>query len=98
SDVTVSTSGSDWISGPPACTSPQTPSSDTSGPRGTGSFVNQAGLSTDAAPLTIKLDKTAPTISIISPGAGPYLLNAAVFSSYSCSDAMSGVSSCTGPP
>jgi len=44
------------------------------------------------------IDTVAPGITIVSPAdGGSYLLNAAVASSYSCSDETSGVATCSGP-
>lgn len=63
SDVTVSTSGSDSISSPVTCTADQYLVVDTGGATFNGSCTNDAGLTTNAAPLTVKLDKTAPTIT-----------------------------------
>lgn len=63
SDATVSTSGSDTISGPVTCTPDQYQITETDGTIFNGSCTNDAGLSTNATPLTIKLDKTGPTIT-----------------------------------
>ena len=97
SDVTVATSGNDPVSGPVTCSPDQIFSQDSLGISVQGSCSNRAGLSTNAAPLTIKLDKTAPTLTITSPIAGPYVLNALVASAYTCSDGTSGIDTCTGP-
>ena len=50
-----------------------------------------------AAPrtLTLKLDKTAPTVNVSSP-AGALLLRQAAAAVYGCGDALSGVSGCVG--
>ena len=96
SDVTVATSGNDSISGPVSCTGNQIISADTPGTAVQGACSNRAGLTTNAAPLTIKLDKTAPILSITSPNAGAYTLNATVTSAYSCSDGTSGINTCSG--
>ncbi len=63
SDVTVSTSGSDTIGGPVTCTADQYQTTETAGQEFNGSCTNDAGLSTAAAPLTVKLDTTAPGVS-----------------------------------
>ena len=63
SDVTVSTSGSDAISDSVTCTPAQHQTTETTGQIFNGQCTNGAGLTTDASPLTIKLDKTAPTTS-----------------------------------
>ena len=97
SDVTVAASGSDPISGPVTCTDDQVLATDTPGISVQGACSNRAGLSTNASPLTIKLDKTAPTITVIAPNTGAYTLNATVASAYACADDTSGISTCTGP-
>ena len=64
SDVTVGTSGADPISGPVTCTADQFQTSETIGDGFNGWCTNDAGLTTDAAPLTVKLDKTGPSASL----------------------------------
>ena len=64
SNVTVSTSGSDSISEPTTCTGDQFQADETSGAQFNGSCTNDAGLTTDAAPLTVRLDKTAPSAEL----------------------------------
>lgn len=64
SDVTVSTSGSDSVSGPATCTGDQFQAAETTGTVFSGSCTNQAGLSTTAAPLTVKLDKSGPSAAL----------------------------------
>jgi hypothetical protein len=94
SDVTLSTSGGDSVSGPVTCTADQSQTADTAGRDFNGSCTNDAGLTTNADPLTVKLDKVAPTITGV-PDFGPNLdgwNNSAVTISYTCSDAMSGLS------
>jgi len=65
--VTVSTSGTDTVSNPTVCTSAQYQTAETTGTLFNGSCTNDAGLTTNAAPLTVKLDKTAPTNVILTP-------------------------------
>ena len=62
SDVTIATSGSDTLSGPPTCTPDQYLTDDSTGTVFEGSCTNQADLLTDAASLTVKRDTVAPTI------------------------------------
>ncbi len=70
---------------------------DTAGITVTCSATNNAGLSS-AASLTIKIDSTPPVITIASPASnGNYLLNAGVASNYGCTDATSGLATCSGP-
>jgi hypothetical protein len=45
----------------------------------------------------VKIDKTAPTISISAPANTVYLLNQAVPAAYACADGSSGVGTCAGP-
>jgi len=61
SDVDVTTSGADTISGPVTCTPLQTLTAETAGQPVDGTCTNSAGLSTSAETLTVKIDKTAPT-------------------------------------
>jgi hypothetical protein len=98
SDVTVSTIGADTISSPVTCTAPQTLTTETSAQIFSGSCTNAAGLATNASPLTLKLDKTAPTISISAPTNGAsYDLRQPVAAAYACADARSGLATCIGP-
>jgi hypothetical protein len=64
SDVTVSTTGSDSISGPVTCTANQFQTTETAGTAFNGSCTNDAGLTRNAAPLTVKLDKTGPSANL----------------------------------
>jgi hypothetical protein len=64
SDVTVSTTGNDSISSPVTCTANQFQTSETTGNAFNGSCTNDAGLTTNAEPLTVKLDKTGPTAAL----------------------------------
>jgi hypothetical protein len=64
SDVTVHTSGTEAVSGPPICTADQIQSAETMGQVFNGSCTNDAGLSANAAALTVKLDKTPPSASL----------------------------------
>jgi hypothetical protein len=81
-----------------SCTAPVTVSTEGANQVITGTAVDQAGK-TASTSVTINLDKTVP---LIAPVAAP-LPNAAnwnntsVTVSFNCSDALSGVASCTGP-
>jgi hypothetical protein len=93
-DVTVSTSGSDSISGPVVCTADQYQTAETAGTVFNGSCTNDAGLTTDAAPLTVKLDKTAPTISAAAtapPDGSNGWYKSDVTVHFTCYDALSGI-------
>lgn len=63
SDVKVRTSGSDATSGV-TCTSDQTFTQESATIEVTGSCVNGAGLRTEAASISLKIDKSAPTASM----------------------------------
>jgi hypothetical protein len=96
SNVTVGTSGSDSISDPTTCTADQSQTTETSGHVFDGSCTNDAGLSTGASPLTVKLDKTAPLISDLGPTpAAPNGLNSwyttDVSNAFKATDATSGL-------
>lgn len=93
SDVTVSTTGTDDVSAPVTCTADQLQTTETAGAVFNGSCTNDAGLTTAAAPLTVKLDKTAPTATSSNDG-GQYLVGQAVALDKQCSDNLSGVASC----
>lgn len=79
SDVTVATSGTDSISGPVVCTADQVLSTETTGQVVNANCTNDAGLKTDAAPLTIKLDKTGPIANLAvtagTPGANGWYIS-----------------------
>ncbi|MEM3483796.1 MAG: hypothetical protein QXW00_03585 [Candidatus Woesearchaeota archaeon] len=95
SDVTISTSGEDDVSSPVICTPEQHLSTDSAGTTFHGKCVNDAGLETEAEPLTIKLDKTNPetTLTIGEPKLtiSPVYVSASTEFSLSASDATSGV-------
>jgi YVTN family beta-propeller protein len=99
SDVSVSWTVSDPESGIASSLGcdPTTLTGDTPGTSLTCSATNGAGLSNSAS-VTVKLDKTPPDITIASPADGTeFLLNAVVASNYGCTDATSGLASCSGP-
>lgn len=63
SNVVARTSGADDVSGPVSCTADQTLSADSGSHTFEGACTNAAGLETDAEALTVKLDRTAPSLS-----------------------------------
>ena len=63
-DVTVATDGTDTISGPVTLHGRPVPDHRDGGQAFNGSCTNDAGLTTNAAPLTVKLDKTAPSAAL----------------------------------
>ena len=99
SDVSITTTGSDTISNPTTCTPDQSQTTDTASATFNGSCTNDAGLSTNAASLTIKRDATAPTsISFVGgPAAGGSYYFGSVPSAPTCTadGAISGLASCT---
>jgi hypothetical protein len=95
SDVTASTSGSDSISGPVTCTADQSQTTDTTGTEFNGTCTNDAGLSTNAAPLLIKRDSTPPTTPVISGVSNYYFGGTPNAASCTASDVTSGLASCT---
>ncbi|HZB00905.1 MAG TPA: PxKF domain-containing protein, partial [Actinomycetota bacterium] len=101
SNVTVGTSGSDGISGPVTCTADQFQTTETAGETFNGSCTNDAGLSTNAASLTVKLDKTAPTDLAFTGGGlsdgGSYYFGSVPAGPTGCTadGAISGLDSCS---
>jgi Bacterial Ig-like domain (group 3) len=75
SNVTVGTSGTDTVSNPTTCTVDQFQTAETTGTPFSGQCTNDAGLSANATPLMIKLDKTAPTGVVLTPSGTPGLHN-----------------------
>ena len=71
--------------------------SETAGTTLACSATNGAGLSNSAS-ATVKIDLTPPSISIASPANNStVIVGSSASLSYACSDALSGVASCTGP-
>ena len=98
SDVTVGTSGTDGISSPVVCTGLQYQTTETASAVFNGSCTNNAGLSANAAPLTVKLDKTPPTVTFsgdIQNGQSFYFGFVPAQPLCSATDNLSGVASCT---
>jgi hypothetical protein len=58
--------------------------------------TDAAGNHESPKTIVIKIDKTAPTISVTSPTTGSYLLNQVATVDFGCTDNLSGVASCTG--
>lgn len=97
SDVTVDTDGSDNVSAPVTCGADQVITAE-----GTtlvsGSCTNDAGLSTDAAPLSVMIDKSVPSNVIGNAARTPDSngwYNHAVTMSFTGQDAVSGIASCS---
>ena len=96
-DVTVSWNCSDGLSGAVSLSASQTVSSEGAGQSAIGTCADLAdNTSSDTVP-GINIDKTAPSITILSPADGSvHLLNAPVAANYGCADALSGIAACSG--
>jgi hypothetical protein len=96
-DVTVTFNCADAASGVASCTGAQTLTSETSGQQVTGFVADNAGNSASAS-TTVKIDKTAPTISgAVPPANGSGWHNTQVTVTWACGDNLSGVASCESP-
>lgn len=97
-DVIVSFEVSDPESGIASSTGCDsvTLTAETDGMTFTCSATNGAGL-TDSKIVTVKIDKTAPQISIVTPANGAsYVFGANLQAAYTCADPLSGVAECIG--
>lgn len=96
-DVTVSWNCTDGLAGAVSANVSQTVSSEGAGQQAIGTCADFAdNTSSDTVP-GINIDKTAPSITILSPADGSvHLLNAPVAASYGCADALSGIAACSG--
>ncbi|HJQ35478.1 MAG TPA: PxKF domain-containing protein [Pyrinomonadaceae bacterium] len=99
-DVTVSVdTATDALSGVATTSAPVTVSTEGFNQSATVSATDVAGNTGSATVNNINIDKTAPSATITSPNAGPYMLNQTVAASYNCSDGgntPSGIDTCTG--
>ncbi len=68
SDVDITTTGEDSVSGIASCTAIQHQTEETTGKEFTGSCTNNAGLTTKASLLSVKLDKTEPSAALSAEG------------------------------
>ena len=97
-NVTVSFTCGDSLSGIASCSPPQTLSTEGAGQHVSGSAVDNVG-NTAAASATISIDKTTPavtsTLSAIANAAGWFRVPVA--GSFLCTDALSGVATCPAP-
>ena len=98
SNVTVSFTCSDALSGIASCSAPVIVSLDGAGQIVMGTAMDKAG-NTASAVAVVNLDKTPPTITAtITPAPNPAgWNNANVTVTFTCSDTVSGVSSCPAP-
>jgi microsomal dipeptidase-like Zn-dependent dipeptidase len=97
--VVVSFTCTDALSGIQSCASPQTLSSEVAGQVVTGAATDYAGNIKQSNALTVRIDKTAPGITAAqAPAANALGWNSgAVVVSFTCTDALSGIQSCTSP-
>ena len=99
SAVTVTFVGSDRVSGIASCSPPVLLASEGVDQGASGTCINNAGLTSDIASASgIDIDLTLPSVEVSTPSEGAvYVRNSTVNADYSCSDALSGIASCTGP-
>ena len=97
-DVDVSFSCTDTLSGVDACTGPLTTSTEGTDQSVSGTATDLAG-NTASASLNLNIDKTAPSIteSALPAANASGWNNTDVTVSFSCADALSGVDSCIDP-
>jgi hypothetical protein len=96
--VTVTFTCSDALSGVATCTTPQTITTEGHNQPVTGTALDNAG-NTATDPATVSIDKTKPTISAArdrAPNANNWY-DGDVIVTYTCSDALSGVATCSAP-
>jgi hypothetical protein len=98
SAVTVTFACSDALSGLQSCTAPVTLSAETAATSVPGSAADNAGNTASTSWGPVKIDLTSPTISgaaVQSPnGAGWYAQPVTMH--FTCTDALSGIATCTG--
>jgi hypothetical protein len=97
-DVTVSFICSDALSGVTSCPEPVTVSADNANLAVNGTAVDNAG-NTASVTATVRLDRTAPTITaaLSQETGGTGWNNGDVTVTFTCTDEMSGIDSCSGP-
>ncbi|MEO8033966.1 MAG: Ig-like domain-containing protein [Acidobacteriota bacterium] len=97
--ATVTFTCTDVTSGIVTCPAPVAVSNDTAGQVVSGTATDRAGNSGNAV-LTVKLDKTAPTIVITTPTTGTSVTASTIAISGTVSDTLAGVASvtCNGEP
>jgi len=91
SNVTVSFTCNDALSGVASCTAPITVSTEGAGQAVTGTAADNAG-NTSTTSRTINLDKTLPVLTMPTL-ASSYLLNSTLTFNFAATDALSGVAS-----
>jgi hypothetical protein len=95
-NVTLTWTCADGLSGVVAAAQTQTLSGESNALQATETCSDLAGNSASDTRTGFSIDKTLPAIQITSPTSGPYALKSSVASNYGCTDGLSGVSSCVG--
>jgi hypothetical protein len=97
--VTVTFTDNDAVSGIASCTAPAVLSTEGANQSASGTCTDNAGLT--GAPVTasgISIDLTPPAVTVSVPTNGAvYARGSTVLASYACTDALSGVKSCSAP-
>jgi hypothetical protein len=97
SDVMLTWTCSDALSGPALTEVSRSVSSEGAAQNAAGQCLDRADNSASDA-RSVNVDKTAPSVIISAPANGAvFLLNAPAASNYACSDTLSGLLSCNGP-
>lgn len=99
SDVTVSFSGTDAMSGVGSCSAPVVLSTEGAGQTASGTCTDNAGNVSAPATATVNIDKTAPTAiatAAPAPNANGWN-NTDVTVTFTGTDGLSGIASCTTP-
>jgi hypothetical protein len=95
--VTVAFTCADDLSGVATCAGTTTLSSDGAGRSVDGTATDAAGNQASATVSGIDIDQTAPTVTITAPANGStYDVGQTVAAAYGCSDALSGIDTCSG--
>jgi hypothetical protein len=97
-NVTVSFSGTDALSGAVTCSPQIVLSADGPGQSASGRCFDAAGNGSAAATVSgINIDKSAPTIQVNAPANNStYRRNELVAANYTCGDTLSGIDTCIG--
>lgn len=95
---TATWTGTDATSGVAGCTATTYSGPDTGAGSMHGTCTDAAGNTSAAVEFTFLYDATPPVIAIATPAVGAdYFLDQHVAAAYTCTDAMSGAATCTGP-
>ena len=99
SNPTITFNCADTFTGIASCTAPVTVTADTAGQTIVGTAIDKAG-NVATTSVTVKLDKTAPSVSVTSPQNGSTLFASPVAVGGTPQDALSGIASvtCNGVP